>query len=465
MSQTEVQLIKDAVIVNADISNSAAIDVSKISGALPAAGGTITGDVTFDGETAGRDIVFDRSDNALEFLDDAKATFGTGADCSLVHSGADFAITNSTGNLNILCNSSQAINLRHGSENMIRAITDGAVELYHDDSKKFETESSGCKITGSLELTANLVMSDDDKIRLGNSQDLEIFHDGNDSRIQDAGTGDLILTTSRLQVNNAADTEAMINAIQDGPVELYHNNVKKFETTSTGAQLTGEFSHLAGTYTNASGGFVKVQHDSGKFTAGASDDLEIFHDGTASRIHSASHPFYIRSGGQFGVFKGNGTESIITGTPDGAVDLYYDNSKKFETTSDGTKTSGQLKQFAADGNSSFRRDVYYLAIPTNTTKTITLTSLNGTGVFRAGGYTNAGQGALALHVLFGGAMFATQHYQVNELINSGMQNTSISTSKLSTSYTMAITNSSNTFSLILQIYLESTGSAMGYAVS
>ena len=69
MSQTEVQLIKDAVIVNADISNSAAIDVSKISGALPAAGGTITGDVTFDGETAGRDIVFDRSDNALEFAD------------------------------------------------------------------------------------------------------------------------------------------------------------------------------------------------------------------------------------------------------------------------------------------------------------------------------------------------------------------------------------------------------------
>ena len=58
MSQTEVQLIKDAVIVNADISNSAAIDVSKISGALPAAGGTITGDVTFDGSTAGRFVEF-----------------------------------------------------------------------------------------------------------------------------------------------------------------------------------------------------------------------------------------------------------------------------------------------------------------------------------------------------------------------------------------------------------------------
>ena len=91
--------------------------------------------------------------------------------------------------------------------------------------------------------------------------------------------------------------------------------------------------------------------------------------------------------------------------------------------------------------------------------------MNGTGVFRAGGYTNAGQGALALHILFGGAMFATQHYQVNELINSGMQNTSISTSKNSTNYTIQITNSSTTFSLVLGITLESTGTTMGYAVA
>jgi len=46
MSQTEVQLIKDAVIVNADISNSAAIDVSKLSGVMPLTGGTFSGDIT-----------------------------------------------------------------------------------------------------------------------------------------------------------------------------------------------------------------------------------------------------------------------------------------------------------------------------------------------------------------------------------------------------------------------------------
>ena len=57
-------------------------------------------DVTFTGASA--NIVFDKSDNALEFADDAKVTIRTRADCSFTHSGADFAITNAVGNLNLL---------------------------------------------------------------------------------------------------------------------------------------------------------------------------------------------------------------------------------------------------------------------------------------------------------------------------------------------------------------------------
>ena len=110
------------------------------------------GDATFTGASA--NIIFDKSDDALEFNDDAKATFGTGADTTLTHSGADFAITNTTGNLNILNNSADAVQIRHGSETMIKAVSDGAVELYHDDSKKLETASGGVTVTGTLAATA-----------------------------------------------------------------------------------------------------------------------------------------------------------------------------------------------------------------------------------------------------------------------------------------------------------------------
>ena len=75
---------------------------------------------------------------------------------------------------------------------------------------------------------------------------------------------------------------------------------------------------------------------------GASGDLEIYHDGSAARFHSASHPFYIRSGGQFGVFKGDGSASMIVAEPDGAVELYHNNSKKLETTSGGINVTGAL---------------------------------------------------------------------------------------------------------------------------
>ena len=110
------------------------------------------GDATFTGASA--NIIFDKSDDALEFNDDAKATFGTGADTTLTHSGADFAITNTTGNLNILNNSAEAVQIRHGSETMIKAVSDGAVELYHDDSKKLETASGGVTVTGTVTATS-----------------------------------------------------------------------------------------------------------------------------------------------------------------------------------------------------------------------------------------------------------------------------------------------------------------------
>ena len=449
MSQTEVQLIKDAVIVNADVSNSAAIDVSKISGALPAAGGTITGDVTFDGETAGRDIVFDRSDNALEFADDSQIRIGTGNDLTIFHE--------SSSNFNVFRqNNALSTKWLAGSDTVARFMTNGAVELYHDNGKRFETTSAGTKNTGVLDCTGSILLPDQSgdnigKIRLGDGQDFEIYHDAGHSTLLDRGTGNLKLYSNGAGVDiQKSNGENMALFKTDGAVELYHDNSKKIETTSSGISVTGNASFA----------------DNGEVVLGSSSDLILRHiPGSRHEIlGAASAQLQVRCDESLFLSE-NGNEDLFRAIKDGAFKAYFDAVLKLETTSDGTKTSGQIKQFSADGNTSFRRDVYYLAIPTNSSRTITLTSLNGTAVFRAGGYTNAGQGALALHVLLGGAMFATQHYQVNELINSGMQNTSISTSKNSTSYTMAITNSSNTFSLILQIYLESTGAAVGYAVS
>ena len=72
---------------------------------------------------------------------------------------------------------------------------------------------------------------DDEKIRLGTGNDLELYHTGSHGYILNK-TGNLVI--------RAKDGETGIEVIPDGAVELRHDNVKKFETTSTGTTTTGK---------------------------------------------------------------------------------------------------------------------------------------------------------------------------------------------------------------------------------
>tara|TARA_R100001443_G_scaffold18972_1_gene30272 strand:- start:6 stop:965 length:960 start_codon:yes stop_codon:yes gene_type:complete len=114
-------------------------------------------DVTFDGATAGRDIVFDRSDNALEFADNASLVFGAGSDLTITHDATDSTITSATNDLKITSNGDDLIleaeddviiRDNGGSNILAQFINGGANELYHNATKKFETASGGISLTG-----------------------------------------------------------------------------------------------------------------------------------------------------------------------------------------------------------------------------------------------------------------------------------------------------------------------------
>ena len=125
---------------------------TSISGAT-----TFTNDVTFDGATADRDIVFDRSDNALEFADNASLVFGAGSDLTITHDATDSTITSATNDLKITSNGDDLIleaeddviiRDNGGSNILAQFINGGANELYHNATKKFETASGGVSLTG-----------------------------------------------------------------------------------------------------------------------------------------------------------------------------------------------------------------------------------------------------------------------------------------------------------------------------
>jgi len=93
-------------------------------------------------------------------------------------------------------------------------------------------------IIGNAEFQSNITLGDNDEIILGDGSDLKIYHDGSHSYLYNT-TGELKLRASTFKVVNAANSEKIIETTENGAVDLYYDNSKKFETTNTGAIVTG----------------------------------------------------------------------------------------------------------------------------------------------------------------------------------------------------------------------------------
>jgi hypothetical protein len=108
------------------------------------------------------------------------------------------------------------------------------------------------KSTG-IDVTGNVDLPDNGKLLLGAYDDLQIYHDASNSYIRDVGTGNLFIDATSLRLRTGAGTETYLTADGNGSVDLYYDNSKKFETTSTGIDVTGNVNSTA-SLTFGSGG-------------------------------------------------------------------------------------------------------------------------------------------------------------------------------------------------------------------
>jgi len=207
------------------------------------------------------------------------------------------------------------------------------------DSFILGTTTATASDTGNLTIAAaplavssisatELDMGDSNKIKLGAGNDLEIFHDGSNSIISDTGTGDLILKGAADIKLRGSNDEDMIVASMNGGVSIYYNDTVHLATTSAGATITGVLT---------SDGLD--MGDNEKVKLGNAGDLEIYHDGTNSFIKDVgTGGLFLR--GDTTINLGVGSESAFKGTINGSVELYYDDTKKFETTNTGVTITG-----------------------------------------------------------------------------------------------------------------------------
>ena len=179
----------------------------------------ITGDYTLD---VSGDIILDADGGDVRFKDG-----GTHIG-SLYNSSNNFAIYSAVNNADMLLQGQDG-----GST--ITALT---LDMSSAGRAVF---GAGATFNSDVYMNSHeLYFADNGQARFGADEDLKIYHDGNNSIINEEGTGYLIVQTNGTgMLFQKGTTEDMAKFLIDGAVELYHNNVKKFETTAAGATVTG----------------------------------------------------------------------------------------------------------------------------------------------------------------------------------------------------------------------------------
>ena len=351
--------------------------------AMPKAGGTFTGDVTFTG--ANYNIVFDKSDNALEFADNAKAKFGTSGDLQIYHDGSHSVVSEiGTGNLIIGVSDFQLTN-QAITENLLKAFSNGAVELYHDNSKKLETASGGISVTGEVAATSLDISGDVDVdgtleadaitlngTALAASATTDTTNASNigsgtlpnarlDQQLQDVAG--LAVTNGNFIVGDGSNFVAESGATARASLGLgtaATSATGDFATAAQGTTADAAMPKAGGTFTgdvtftgdNYNIVFDKSDDalefaDDAKATFGNDADLKIYHDHENSYIdETGTGKLFIRSN-QVQI-RDDGDAVVAKFDAADAVELYYAASKKFETSNTGATITGELVATSLD---------------------------------------------------------------------------------------------------------------------
>ena len=310
-------------------------------------------DIVFKGDDAGSAITaltLDMSEagNAsfagnVSLVDSKNLKLGTGQDLELFHNATDSYIQNSTGNLNI-----------------INYANDKDITFQSDDGSGGVTEYF--RLDGSMETNRfykNVRLDDNVSLEIGSGADLQIKHDATDT-LMDNYTG-------HLYIRQQADDKDIIFQSDDGS-----GGVTTYMTVD-GLNHRTDFSKAT------------RHQDSIKAFFGSSNDLEIYHDGSDSYI-SDTGTGDLRLLSSLIRLRTESGENMLRAETNAGVYLYYDNVVKFETSSTGTTTTGQMNIAALNtapasasaagtlGEIRYTADYIYVCTATNTWKRTALST-------------------------------------------------------------------------------------------
>jgi len=136
----------------------------------------------------------------------------------------------------------------------------------------------------AIQFLNNPKVGDNVKIEIGDSADLQIYHDGSNSFIRENGTGVLTIDTNGSEIQfNKGTSDYMLRLIADAGVKAYYDNSLKFETTSTGVSVSGSLISEI----NASGNNVISTFKNANTTSGNRSAIKVEQQVNATGSYSA----------------------------------------------------------------------------------------------------------------------------------------------------------------------------------
>ena len=249
------------------------------------AAGIISDQTQVSAADADHVLIFDASDNSLKkALVSTVGGGGSSAADDITAGDAAVTISTSSGNITIDNGSSD--------DDIIFKGTDGGSDITALTLDMSEA--------GKATFNGDVAIGDNKKLLLGAGDDLQIYHDGSNSIITDAGTGGLFLRgTDTVDIQSALGHNYLKSTISAG-TQIYYDNAEKFATVSGGIKVTGNIENASGNLTLDVAGQINLDADGGFWN---------FNDGgtTIGYIENSSSNFVIRS-------HVNDKDIIFTGT-------------------------------------------------------------------------------------------------------------------------------------------------------
>ena len=208
-----------------------------------------------------------------------------------------------------------------------------------------DKDIAGTIVLDDITLSNDMSVADNGKVQFGADDDLQIYHDGNDSYITDVGTGDLKIGGANIELTTAGGTKYLQGG--SNVLRLYHTGNERMRTTATGVDITGVIT-TDGLTTSANINFG----DNDKAIFGTGSDLQIYHSGGDSYIADVgTGDLYIRASNEIRIQDGN-QSNYFYAVEGGGVRLYHGGVEQIRTTASGVDVTGSVLAdgLTVDGN-------------------------------------------------------------------------------------------------------------------